>query len=402
MRDGVKVTVTLLVVALAAISVLFIDFAEYDNNLSPTTWASSLAKHQYYNRNFSNCTVISPKSFNNSMDLYKYVHRAEFPAMQAGQWTYRPEHADHPTQEHLRCLSAEVQGNCHHSKWIKDQKSRQRRHDKMQTGQIVNSEGILHANDPWVWESDREAYKVLPFCLLHNAETADILFANNRTIYLLGDSLTRQWWQSMRCDAQYSFGMTQEKANQAIQFHQEYMQFPNATTLGHFLRDSTPHDYFVFNFGHHPDPAKLGDDWAETYIKILKEAFLTSKFGKIPSHHVFFRTTSVRHFLYGKGDWNTSSSASGGASANMNAQWKMYGGLHPAQPEQNLIAFDLFSNLTSSYDNIQVGGILDTSPMMLARADATYDGSHFCLPGPVDYWSRMLFYRIYTEEMEKV
>jgi hypothetical protein len=35
-----------------------------------------------------------------------------------------------------------------------------------------------------------------------------------------------------------------------------------------------------------------------------------------------------------------------------------------------------------------------TATIMLAWADASFDGVHFCLPGPIQEWSKMLFYRI--------
>ena len=71
----------------------------------------------------------------------------------------------------------------------------------------------------------------------------------------------------------------------------------------------------------------------------------------------------------------------------MSAEWALYGGNSPVQPEQNLMALDILGNMS----------IMDVSPMMLARADATFDGVHFCLPGPIDSWSHMLYYRIHLE-----
>ena len=45
-----------------------------------------------------------------------------------------------------------------------------------------------------------------------------------------------------------------------------------------------------------------------------------------------------------------------------------------------------------------VGGVLDTAAISLARGDATIDGVHFCLPGPIiEQWSRMLYHRIVRE-----
>jgi hypothetical protein len=64
-------------------------------------------------------------------------------------------------------------------------------------------------------------------------------------------------------------------------------------------------------------------------------------------------------------------------------------GTHLAQPEQNLIRIDM----VSKQSNFQ---ILDASPLVLS-SHAT-DGSHFCyLPGPMEFWSHML-YRILQEQ----
>jgi hypothetical protein len=145
---------------------------------------------------------------------------------------------------------------------------------------------------------------------------------------------------------------------------------------------------------------------------------------KIPSHHIFFRTTSVRHFLVGKGDWDTAQTTgfqAGGIAPNMTATWSMYGGKDPIQPTQNLLALDVLfpprneSTIKHHHDNDDnndtfnhhhhnhpLGGVLDTSPMTLARADASFDGLHFCLPGPMDYWSQMLYYRMHSNYMREM
>ena len=123
---------------------------------------------------------------------------------------------------------------------------------------------------------------------------------------------------------------------------------------------------------------------------------LSWDFGKIPDSHIFFRTTSVRHFKKGMGDWNTNSSQTGATESNINDVWSEYGGNYPELPIQNLIAFDVFLGNTTH----RKFRILDTSPMMLARADASFDGNHFCLPGPMEYWSRMLYYQIEQDEIK--
>ena len=74
----------------------------------------------------------------------------------------------------------------------------------------------------------------------------------------------------------------------------------------------------------------------------------------------------MRHFLKGFGDWDTNSFKTGSVEPGMQQKWSTYGGSRPEQPMQNIIALGSFL-------------------IMLARGDATFDGSHFCLPGPIDY-----------------
>ncbi len=71
----------------------------------------------------------------------------------------------------------------------------------------------------------------------------------------------------------------------------------------------------------------------------------------------------------------------------MKANWSDYGGNCPDQPVQNLMGIDMVSK-HSKYQ------ILDTSPLMLSRGDASSEGSHICVPGPIEFWSGMLYYRI--------
>jgi hypothetical protein len=61
----------------------------------------------------------------------------------------------------------------------------------MKKGDVKNSPGILKGYDPYMWESHDEAYKVLPqdIGVYHQVLKA----LENRTIFLIGDSLTRQW-----------------------------------------------------------------------------------------------------------------------------------------------------------------------------------------------------------------
>ena len=224
-----------------------------------------------------------------------------------------------------------------------------------------------------------------------------LLHPEGRTIYFVGDSLTRQWQHSMKCEIVHVLGISNQKVEKIVRYFPEHIGFENSFMKRYgstFALNTTERDYVVFNFGHHIGK-KLGDDWHLKYTDIMQKA-LSWDFGKIPDSHIFFRTTSVRHFERGMGDWNTNSSQAGATGPNMNDVWSEYGGNYPELPIQNLIAFDVFLGNTTN----RKFRILDTSPMMLARADASFDGCHFCLPGPMEYWSRMLYYQIEQDEIK--
>jgi hypothetical protein len=265
---------------------------------------------------------------------------------------------------------------------------------------IWNSPGILDASDPWMWHSDLEEYKMVPYGknnqdIYRERIRKLLLHPEGRTIYFVGDSLTRQWQHSMKCEIIHVLGISDQKAEKIIRYLRLHGGFEHKLKLyGSFFTKATERDYVVFNFGHHVGK-KLGVDWEQKYTDILQEAMMVD-FGKIPDNHIFFRTTSVRHFLRGMGDWNTQSSQAGAREPNMNDVWSKFGGASPELPDQNLIAFDAFLGNTTN----KTIRILDTSPMMLARADATFDGSHFCLPGPMESWSRMLYYQIEQDEIK--
>ena len=321
----------------------------------------------------------------NDFEFYTKVHYSSFPAKEAGEWVYKPGiQAIHPSQDHLICLDQERQGNCHdQNAWKKsDDIAKKSRHNSMTSNAIANSPGILSANDPWVWQSQLPQYRVLsnedPAKYKQQVQEA----LRNSTIYLVGDSLTRQWSQAMRCEFIHVLGMSSEEANERVKFVSQPIEI-----------HATERDYVVFNLGHHVG-YKLGSNWTESYRALLKST-LTSPFGGIPDSNIFFRTTTVRHFLKGAGDWDTNSSKSGSVEPQMDAKWSMYGGSRPEQPTQNRIAFEVFLHRNNSIRKFQ---ILDTSPMMLARGDSSFDGSHFCLPGPMEYWSRMLYYRLLQKQ----
>lgn len=331
----------------------------------------------------------------NEFEFYTKIHDSSFPVKEAGEWVYKPGiQAIHPSQDHLMCLDQERQGNCHdEDAWKKtNDTAKHTRHNSMMKNAIENSPGILSANDPWVWQSQLPQYRVLsnedPAKYKKQVQEA----TRNSKFYLVGDSLTRQWAQAMKCEFIHVLGMSSEEANEKVIYVQQHTEISLNVDKKFFI-NATERDYAVFNLGHHVGN-KLGKNWTESYRAILNSTLLFP-FGRIPDSNIFFRTTSVRHFLKGAGDWNTNSSKSGSVEPQMDAKWSMYGGNSPEQPTQNLVAFQVFLRQNRSIRRVQ---ILDTSPMMLARGDATFDGCHFCLPGPADYWSRMFYYRLLQKQ----
>lgn len=322
---------------------------------------------------------------NTLLDFYTKIYTSSYPVAAAGTWVEKP---NQPiiSPEHLHCLDREFQGNCHSVESnLKRNSTAEYRHT------IFNSPGILAANDQFTWQSNHPIYDVMPNNNLeeYRARLNDVL--KSRTIFLIGDSLTRQWYQTMKCELMHVLGLSEKEVREKIRWQRCTNELRRQRKeIQQKLADATVNDVLVFNFGHHVG-LKNGENWKTKYEKILNDA-LSFDFGAIPDENIFFRTTSVRHFLRGYGDWDTDFTA-GNTAPDMYAQWETYGGNMPEQPDQNLIAF---STLLKS-SNQRSFQILDTSPLMLARGDATFDGSHFCLPGPVDMWSRMLYTRLETQ-----
>lgn len=332
--------------------------------------------------------------FRTDYEIALCVHNTTAPARAAGRWVYRPEEQRqymHMSAEHLQCLDQERQGNCHdEDAWKKSNDTAKRsRPGAISKNAVRNSIGILSGQDPWVWESNISMYQTLPMDNNYSS-TVNALLGSNRSIWLVGDSLTRQWAQVMRCEFVHVLNRTVDQANQQVHFIQvhDFVTSIRNSKIRKDLQRPAEQDFVVWNTGHHVGPSKIKGAYRDVYEQNLLIAHNTTTFGTaVPDSHVFFRTTSVRHYLYGEGDWDTESSKAGGGAPDMDAKWSSYGGSRHDQPEQNLLALQLLQNEGRF-------GVLDTSPMMLARADASFDGSHFCIPGPMMFWSRMLYSRM--------
>jgi len=340
-------------------------------------------------------------NLDNVYDVVICIHNSTAPARSAGKWVYRPDDEPVLSQEHLKCLDQERQGNCHDEdawRYSKD-KAKRSRHERLRFGGVVNSPGILKGHDPWVWESNLTLYQTIPVTrgdIKSYASVLKTIWGNNNSttkskLYLVGDSLTRQWAQTIRCELMHVLNRTEKEVKKQLVFLLVFdasRQAGRVDALLKFQPTPTQNDFVIWNTGHHVTPSKYKKGgWIEAYEKNMEQLHNVSAFAAVPDNHIFFRTTSVRHFWSGRGDWNTATSQIGGIAPDMDIHWDAYGGNFNEQPQQNQIALNYLRRQGRF-------NVLDVSPMMLARADASFDGMHFCLPGPMKDWTRMLYYQI--------
>ena len=322
------------------------------------------------------------------------VHSSREPAEMAGNWVRSQGDDQRLSEEHLACLAEERQGNCHDARANEKHPDATSRAKAASMHGILNSPEILEGWDPWVWQSRLRPYRA--FGGGHHAERR---LLNATHLVLIGDSLTRQWHRAMLCELEHKLNFTRLEAARKVTYVETLDREPHTRALAEAL---TPHSYVVYNIGHHVDPAKEKHNknfsmeyWAEKYSRRLSK--YTEKILRVaeevglPRDRIFFRTTNVRHFHSGAGDWYTDKSKVGGVKPDMKAKWTDYGGNHPSQPMQNLLALTVISRNTGVR-------VLDVAPPMLARADASFDGSHMCLPGPHTMWSKMLYAQIAADD----
>ena len=279
-----------------------------------------------------------------------------------------------------------------------------KRNETMPNKTIINSPGIMAANDPWIWQSNNPLYDVMPNgdVTEYSRRVREVI--KPRTIFMIGDSLTRQWAHMMHCELMHVLGFSKGEAGNKVRFQRSTKAITRQRRdIRKLLQSASKKDIVVFNYGHHVG-LNNGEDWRPKYVKTLENA-RDFDFGPIPDENIFFRTTSVWHFLHGFGDWNTESFTAGKSAPDMHAMWDTYGGNQQELPDQNLVAFSTLLDKNNidihRHRSLQ---ILDTSPMMLARGDATYDydEAHFCLPGPMEFWSRMLYLHLERQTRPEV
>ena len=158
------------------------------------------------------------KSSMSEYEGYTQVHNATFSAQMAGEWVYQPNHVSVLFQKHLQCLDRERQGNCHDpTSWERtNDTAKISRHNSLLKNAVSNSVGILDASDPWVWQSNLSNYKVISYNRDETNRCCERIrtILLNRKIFLIGDSLTRQWGQVMRCEIMNILGKSSKEADQ--------------------------------------------------------------------------------------------------------------------------------------------------------------------------------------------
>jgi hypothetical protein len=346
-----------------------------------------------FNKPYYSSSICMQTMVNNStIDRIIKIHNATAPSQAAGQWVYQEERKQFKKnmtqyEAYRQCLLNYKNSNCKPSPSAKGFTAK-----AIREGRLQRSPEILEGIDPYVWFSEDPAYSILDPFLNPPGLIPQLL--QDRQIFLIGDSLTRQWWESLHCELEHMYNVS-GMAHYLKNFNGNFPQ----STVDRFLKsnNATSRDYLVFNIGHHTDGSNhgIGDQWRKHYILGLKQ-YMSKSYSPIPDNHIFFRTTSARHFWNkGYGDWDSGNWRAGGTAPKMEAEWLEYGGKHPVQPEQNMIGIKMIQNQARF-------GILDVSPLMLSRADATSDGSHFCLPGPTEAWSQMLYYRILHQNEDNI
>ena len=188
-------------------------------NETPTTlyqWAPNTASLSEYER-------------------YTQVHNAPFPACMAGQWVNKPEQAFFLSQKYLQCLDQERNGNYYNPNlWLKtDDPAKLTKHSLLLKNAVSNSSGIFNASDSWLWQPNVPGYEMICYSKSEHKQycTQISTVLSNRTIFLVGGSLTRQWGQAMRCKIIYVLDKYKEVVKKMAHCLQMHTEFDNGNLL---------------------------------------------------------------------------------------------------------------------------------------------------------------------------
>jgi hypothetical protein len=291
------------------------------------------------------------------------------------------------SDRHVKCLEKERQGNCHRYKNIRcDSTSNcfsiQNNCSGIPRGvlkTITNSLDILNGAPTQVWESSNVHYKPWNGTI---TELRIFLRSLRGKIYIVGDSLSRQFAHSLSCTLEH-------KLNIKGFVTYKPMALPTTRQVVQIVSNLRDHDIIVVNFGRHIDPSKpMGNMWEIYFNKTTDTWLSTLKKRNIRANNVYFRTTDTRFVQVNGDDWNSGRMMFCGKNSSDNfASQQEFKGI---SRRQNQILFDKLLLAHVPYK------ILDVYPVSISRSDATYDCSHYCLPGPIDTWSSIFLNKLVT------
>ena len=380
-------------------------------------------------QNESNATQAT-QATNPLHDRQHYQHIIDIqssthPVQAAGKWIYQPQQAIHYTPEHLQCLDQEPQGNCYRPP---DPQAEPRAFQMYQEHMVTrnpHATSTENPSDPYIWQANDPAYQTFwdPTKLTPNSSSSLLV---NRTIYLIGDSLMRQWAKVLRCELIHILHFSTQQADQTIVYKWSrpgLRRFP----LKNLQERAQGRDIIVYNIGlhtartHYPDSndsdrsnkkneststSRAGNQtttgaggttpptWQQVSRKYVTRLAEKKRYGTMISpRQVIYRTTTARFFPRGVADFNSTKGFHVGATEPRHtARWEDYGGIYHVEPRQTIHDMHTLMDLQATVQ------VLDTATPTLARADATYDAVHVCLPGPMTTWSRMLYHRLWELE----
>ena len=246
------------------------------------------------------------------------IHKRVSPSEAIGQWLRADPFNDWlttgHTSEHIACLDRERQGNCHENDG-KGSGSRRSFIDRRGSN-LKNSPGIMEAREDYAWRvNTSSATTVRMYGGWSGPRSAlikwlELILGSDGRVVVLGDSLSRQFSETLKCTFQYKLNMTGRVLYIAWNYGGKIRYVPK------------PSDVLVLNFGHHLDHGE-GDKLHVIQKKQWAIAFNDLEDKKVEPNRVFVRTTQIRFILKDSpGEWDTSKGMwCGGAAPNASSSF---------------------------------------------------------------------------------
>jgi len=330
-------------------------------------------------------------------------HAAATPVSRIGSWVLGDPARDWLTtnisEAHLACLNTERQGNCYNdtANLMAHDSARRSRYEVMKRNHsaIYNDMGILQGRNIWAWRVaedmdalEREMYSPVAWLQTELVGAVAAFVRSGHKFFIIGDSLSRQFARTMQCSLEFKLGVTKQAV---VWIGLHYLTNQSDLVIRLLTRNNvTSKDVVVVNIGHHIDPgnseylrAGVPPHWETTTQVAWRAIFHAFAWANLDPRRVFVRTTVPRFVRRdGGGDWDGGRVICGAKSPEPNARWSAFGGQYLSQPKQNEIHLNELNRTPWQ--------LLDVAPLTLARADATFDCLHMCLPGVMDTWVSLL------------